>query len=74
MTFGEYELKLQGTLLGIFEFKFVFCRQSSNVTSWKFEHFIERNFPTFDDLHIVVQTIPFILKFNNVNDCPKIAI
>jgi hypothetical protein len=48
MTFGWYQLKLLGALLGIFEFKFLFWRQSSNViytriyTSYKFEHFIER--------------------------------
>jgi hypothetical protein len=32
MTFGWYQLKLLGALLGIFEFKFLFWRQSSNVT------------------------------------------
>jgi hypothetical protein len=32
MTFGWYQLKLLGALLGIFEFKFLFWLQSSNVT------------------------------------------
>jgi hypothetical protein len=46
MTFVWYQLKLLGALPGIFEFKFLFWHQSSNVidlyTSYKFEHFIER--------------------------------
>jgi hypothetical protein len=48
MMFGWYQLRLLGALLEIFEFKFLFWRQSSNVTdrfkttSYKFEHFIKR--------------------------------
>jgi hypothetical protein len=48
MTFGWYQLKLLGALPGIFEFKFLFWRQSSDVTGrftqviYKFEDFIER--------------------------------
>jgi hypothetical protein len=45
MTFGWYQLKLLGALLGIFEFKFLFWRQLPIVTGrfmHKFQHFIER--------------------------------
>jgi hypothetical protein len=48
MTFGWYQLKLLGALPGIFEFKFLFWRQPSNVTGrfiqaiYKFEDFMER--------------------------------
>jgi hypothetical protein len=62
MTFGWYQLKLLGAFLGIFEFKFLIWRQSSNVTG-RFLQGVNSNILLKENLHrLMTSTLWFKLQ------------